>query len=77
MKRHAFDPVAFIFGMIFLALGVPMAFSDRGLTLFEGRWIAPAVLIVAGVVVLVSTRSRREQDEPVLPEETVESDLIR
>jgi hypothetical protein len=77
VKRHPFDPVAFIFGMIFLALGIPMAFSDRGLTLFEGRWVAPAVLIIAGVVVLVSTRSRQRQDESVLPEESVESDLIR
>ena len=76
MKRHPFDPVAFIFGMIFLAVGIPMAFSDRGLTLFEGRWIAPAVLIIAGVVVLLSTRGRR-REESVLPEESVESDLIR
>ena len=77
MKRHPFDPVAFIFGMIFLAVGIPMAFSDRGLTLFEGRWIAPAVLIIAGVVVLLSTRGRRQQDESDLPEEPFESDLIR
>jgi hypothetical protein len=77
MKRHAFDPVAFIFGIVFLAVGIPMAFSDRGLTLFEGRWVAPAVLIVAGVVVLLSTRGRQGQDEPVLPEESAESDLIR
>ena len=77
MKRHPFDPVAFIFGMIFLAVGIPMAFSDRGLTLFEGRWIAPAVLIIIGVVVLVSTRVGRQQDESVLPEEPFDSDLIR
>ncbi len=77
MKRHPFDPVAFIFGLIFLAVGVPMAFSDRGLTLFEGRWIAPAVLIIAGVVVLLSTRSRRSEVEPSLSDETIESDLIR
>lgn len=77
MKRHPFDPVAFIFGLIFLAVGIPMAFSDRGLTLFAGRWIAPAVLIVAGVVVLLSTRNKQRRDESVLPEETVESDLIR
>ena len=77
MKRHDFDPVAFIFGMIFLAVGIPMAFSNRGLTLFEGRWIAPVVLIVAGVVVLLSTRNKQSQDESVLPEETIESDLIR
>ena len=77
MKRHPFDPVAFIFGLIFLAVGIPMAFSDRGLTLFEGRWIAPAVLIIAGVVVLLSTRARRERDEPIMPEDSIESDLIR
>ncbi len=77
MKRHAFDPVAFIFGMIFLAVGIPMAFSDRGLALFEGRWIAPAVLIIAGAVVLLSTRNRQRRDESVSPEDTIESDLIR
>ena len=41
MKKHPFDPLAFIFGLLFLAVGIPMMFIDRGFVLFEGKWIVP------------------------------------
>ena len=75
MKRHPFDPVSFIFGVLFLAVGIPMMFSERGFVLFEGRWVAPAVLIVAGAVVLATSRGRSSAKEAVLPDDSVESDM--
>jgi hypothetical protein len=62
MKQHPFDPVAFVFGLLFVAVGVPLLFSESGLTALEGRWVFPAFLIIAGGIVLGSTR-RRERAE--------------
>ncbi|MDJ0923141.1 MAG: hypothetical protein QNJ77_01160 [Acidimicrobiia bacterium] len=75
MKRHPFDPVSFIFGVLFLAVGIPMMFSERGFVLFEGRWVAPAVLIVAGAVVLAASRRRSAAEESVLPDASVGPDI--
>ena len=63
MKRHAFDPLSFVFGLLFVAVGIPLLFSDSGLKALEGRWIFPAFLIVAGAIVLASTRRRERARE--------------
>lgn len=65
MKQHPFDPVAFVFGLLFVAVGVPLLFSESGLTALEGRWVFPAFLIVAGGIVLGSTRRRERAEEDV------------
>lgn len=65
MKQHPFDPVAFVFGLLFVAVGVPLLFSESGLTALEGRWVFPAFLIVAGAIVLGSTRRRERAEEDV------------
>lgn len=63
MKRHAFDPLSFVFGLLFLAVGLPLLFSDSGLKALEGRWVFPAFLIVAGGIVLTSARQRQSASE--------------
>jgi hypothetical protein len=75
MKRHPFDPLAFIFGLLFLAVGIPMMFIESGFVLFEGKWIIPVLLIIAGGVVLVSSRKSTRDGELVLSEQAVDSDL--
>ena len=75
MKRHPFDPLAFIFGLLFLAVGIPMIFVESGFVLFEGKWIVPVLLIVAGGIVLVTSRKRTREGDSVLSEESVDSDL--
>lgn len=75
MKRHSFDPLAFIFGVLFLAVGVPMMFIERGFVLFEGKWIVPVVLIIAGGVVLATSRRSARNRDSVLSQDAVESDL--
>lgn len=54
MKRHPVDVISLVFGLIFLAMGIPLALADSGFDLVSGRWLAPALLIAVGVVVLVS-----------------------
>jgi hypothetical protein len=75
MKQHAFDTVAFVFGLIFLGIGLPMAFSNSSLAVFESRWVLPAVLILAGAVVLATTRKRAASRESVMSETGVDSDF--
>lgn len=75
MKQHRFDPLSFVFGLLFLGVGVPILFSESGLTVFQGRWILPGFLIVVGAVVLASTRSRTGRSDSIMSETSIESDL--
>jgi hypothetical protein len=72
MKRHPFDPLSFAFGLLFLAVGLPLLFTEPGVKDFEGRWILPAFLIVAGVLVLATTRRRMGKREAVMSETDVD-----
>lgn len=53
MKRHGFDSVSFLFGLIFTALAVWVLFSDD-IDIFDARWVWPTLLIVGGAALLVS-----------------------
>lgn len=52
MKRHEFDPISFVFGVIFLGVGLTAALADEDLTILEARWVWPALLVAAGLGVL-------------------------
>ena len=59
MRRHAFDPLSFTFGVLFLAVaaaGVTGPWSLRDLDL---AWLGPAVLVLLGVVVLLTALTPR------------------
>ncbi len=75
MKQHRFDPLAFVFGLLFLGVGLPLLFSESGLAAFEGRWLFPAFLIVAGGVMLATTRRRMAQRESVMGDLDADSDV--
>ncbi len=63
MNRHELDPLSLVFGLLFLLGGLPLLISTSGLTFFEGRWVFPAFLVVAGVIVL-ATAQFSKRDEP-------------
>lgn len=63
MKRHDFDSLAFVFGLLFLGFGIPLLFSDSGLKALEGRWVFPAFLIIAGAIVLSTARKKQRAAE--------------
>lgn len=75
MKKHSFDPVSFIFGVLFLLAGIPLIVSDSGFELFRQRWVFPAFLVAAGLVVLLTSQltDRSEVEEP----DRFEEDPIR
>ena len=63
MKKHQFDPLSLIFGLLFLLGGIPLLISDDGFDFFDGRWVFPAFLIVAGIIVLITAQfSKRDED---------------
>jgi hypothetical protein len=59
MRRHAFDPLSFTFGALFLAVAAagltgPWSLRDLDLT-----WLGPALLVLLGVVVLLTALTPR------------------
>lgn len=75
MKQHSFDPFAFVFGLLFVGVGLPLLLSDSGFSAFKGRWTLPAFLILAGAVVLATTQRRVARSESVMPPSDDDSDL--
>ena len=65
MQRHRFDPISCVFGLLFLGLGLTAVFSTEDIAFLEARWIWPALLVTAGLVIVGFTARRgRGDDEP-------------
>jgi len=57
MQRHVFDPIAFIFGLLFAGSGI--LFLIGRFDLFNrARWLWPGLLVLLGIAVLVGARGR-------------------
>ena len=57
MRRHDFDPIAFVFGLAFTGLG--LLFLVGKFDVFNhARWVWPGLLVVLGLAVLVGARGR-------------------
>jgi hypothetical protein len=55
IQRHDFDPIAFVFGLVFTGFGV--LFMVGGFDLFNhARWLWPGLLVLLGIAVLVGAR---------------------
>ena len=64
MQRHRFDPLAFIFGLLFVAVaGVALIGADV-LVLRDLTWIAPSLLVIAGAALLLSSARSGSEDTP-------------
>jgi hypothetical protein len=60
MQRHDFDPIAFIFGLLFSGSG--LLFLIGRLDIFNHtRWLWPALLVLLGIAVLIGARGRGAQ----------------
>ena len=58
MKRHRFDVVSFVFGIMFLGLGLTSIYGDEDITFLEARWVWPAMLVIAGLSIVAFTVGR-------------------
>jgi hypothetical protein len=70
MKRHKFDTLSFISGLVIAGLGTLFLFPSEPGGIFDfvgeaGTWLLPALFLTVGVVVLVPPllRSRDQDDE--------------
>lgn len=61
MTRHRFDPLSFVFGLLFVAVAVAGLTGPWTLRPVDLAWAGPAVLILLGVVVLASGGTRRDE----------------
>lgn len=64
MKRHAFDPFSFLAGLFFVTVAVVALTGGISVDLsFDIAWVLPALLIGAGVAMLVSIAGSRRRAE--------------
>ena len=64
MRRHEFDPISFVFGMIFAVIGVAFLTGRVDLGDLHLRWLWPIPLIAVGLALLVTTQRREGRSEP-------------
>jgi hypothetical protein len=57
MRRHDFDPIAFVFGLAFTGMGL-LFLVGRFQVFNHARWLWPGLLVVLGLAVLVGARGR-------------------
>jgi hypothetical protein len=65
MRRHNFDPISFILGALFAAVGLTFLFGDTNIGDLHIAVVWPIPLIVIGVLMLVTTIQRRNREVPV------------
>jgi hypothetical protein len=77
VKRHAFDPIFFVLGLAFAALGLFFLVGDRTAADIGWEWIWPVAVAVLGLLFVISAGRRlvpeREpsfEDAPVLTPES-------
>ena len=64
MKRHRFDPLSFVFGLIFLLVAGAAAWNQN----FRweiNAWVLPAAVLFLGIALLASTLRSGSQDSGV------------
>jgi hypothetical protein len=69
MKLHRFDAVSFVFGAVFVALGLLVTLGESSSLL--SAWLVPAVVIGLGLLLLLAAwqGSRPPVDQPEPPVE--------
>jgi hypothetical protein len=60
LRRHDFDPIAFIFGLLFTVSGL-LFLVGRFDVFNHARWLWPGLLVLLGIAVLIGARGRGGQ----------------
>ncbi len=63
MKRHLFDPVSAFFGVLIGGSAVVVTLADERVFDIDSRWVWPAVIILAGLLLVGSGLGNRSGDE--------------
>ena len=68
MKRHPFDPVSFVFGLIFVLMAGAAAVNDE-IDWDLAPWLIPAAVLMLGIGLLASAIRSSSNEEPPAIEE--------
>ncbi len=69
MKRHPFDPVSFVFGLIFVLMAGAAAVNDE-IDWDLAPWLIPAAVLMLGIGLLASAlRTSNDEEAPAIEEE--------
>jgi len=61
MRRHGFDPLSFVLGALFMAVGLTFLFGDADIGDLHLSVVWPIPLIVVGLLMLVTAAQRRNR----------------
>lgn len=69
MKRHAFDPLSFLAGLVLGAIGLAYLLAEQAGWDVDSRWVLPLALIGLGVAGIAGALSglRRDRGRDVTP----------
>jgi hypothetical protein len=62
MYRHRFDPISFVFGLLFVGLAF-IAPAREWLPTDSGRWIIPGAVVLLGIGLAVSAIASSRSEE--------------
>jgi hypothetical protein len=65
MYKHDFDILSFLGGILFAGIGFVFLFAEQRWSDIDTRWVGPALLVLAGVVILLS--AIRSPDDRLAP----------
>ena len=57
MKRHPFDPLSFVFGVVFVALAGALSIQGIDFDTWGLRWIGAGALLLFGVLMLITSKT--------------------
>ena len=61
MKRHPFDPVSAFFGVLIGGCALAVTLADERVFDISSRYVWPGLLILAGIVLLLSSLARSDR----------------
>jgi len=64
MRRHRFDPIAFVFGAAFIAVSATLASSHFAFPVLRLRWLGALFLLAFGVALLITSTRRGRDRKP-------------
>lgn len=56
MKRHVFDPISLVTGVLFAGLGIAFLTGNPPYGDSDPAWVWPAVIVALGLALLIGTR---------------------
>jgi hypothetical protein len=60
MGRHDFDPLSFLFGLLFVGVGLVLLGGNPARDVVSLAWSGPAVAVGLGILIVIAVRPRSD-----------------